>query len=330
VTDLERTTAALLTRCSFPPAGTEVTCGVSGGADSLALLVLAVEAGCAVTAVHVDHGSRPGSTEEATVVADAAARFGATFRGERVAVAPGPNFEARARRARYGVLPPDVLTGHTADDQAETVLLNLLRGAGLDGLAAMRRGSRRPILSLRRSETESLCRSLGLDPVVDPTNADPSFRRNRVRHEVLPLLDDVAARDVVPLLTRLADHAREASDHLVDEAARLDVCDARMLTAAPPAVARVAVREWLRTCSEDRHPPDAATVDRVLRVAGNASAATDVGGGWRVGRSAGRLRLERTAGPVPQPSAAPSGSAACAEDGRTAENGPVVAPEREA
>jgi tRNA(Ile)-lysidine synthase len=285
---------ALLARCAFPEAGTAVTCAVSGGADSLALLVLATEAGCAVTAVHVDHGARAGSAEEAQVVAAAAARFGASFRGERVVVAPGPNFEARARAARYGVLPAGVLTGHTADDQAETVLLNLLRGAGIDGLAGMRRDGRRPILGLRRSETEALCRSLGLDPVVDPTNDDPSFRRNRVRHEVLPLLDDVAARDIVPLVARLADHAREVSDHLREEAALVDVHDARALSTTPPAVARVAVREWLRSCSDDRHPPDAATVDRVLRVADLASTATDVGGGWRVARTAGQLRLERS------------------------------------
>lgn len=292
--DPDGAVGALLARCAFPEPGTAVTCAVSGGADSLALLVLAVEAGCAVTAVHVDHGTRPGSAEEAQVVAAAAARFGATFRGERVVVAAGPNFEARARAARYAVLPPGVLTGHTADDQAETVVLNLLRGAGIDGLAGMRRDGRRPILGLRRSETEAWCRSLGLDPVVDPTNADPAFRRNRVRHEVLPLLGDVAARDVVPLVVRLADHAREVSDHLLEEAALVDVRDARALSAAAPAVARVAVREWLRSCSEDQHPPDAATVDRVLRVADKASAATDVGGGWRVARRTGRLRLERT------------------------------------
>src|SRR5205085_8899120 len=128
---VESLTAALLGRCVFPGAGTVVTCAVSGGADSLALLVLAVGAGCEVTAVHVDHGLREGSAAEADLVRAAAARFGAGFVAERVMVAPGANLEARARAARYGVLPADVLTGHTADDQAETVLLNLLRGAGL-------------------------------------------------------------------------------------------------------------------------------------------------------------------------------------------------------
>src|SRR4051794_34724120 len=138
--------ADLLPRCAFPGAGTAVTCAVSGGADSLALLALATAAGLQVTAVHVDHGLRPGSAMEAEVVAQSAKAFGARFRSERADVAPGPNLEARARAARYAVLPAGVFTGHTADDQAETVLLNLLRGAGLDGLAGIRRDGRRPLL----------------------------------------------------------------------------------------------------------------------------------------------------------------------------------------
>ncbi|HEY5110018.1 MAG TPA: ATP-binding protein, partial [Acidimicrobiales bacterium] len=129
--------AGLLARCTFPPPGDPLVCGVSGGPDSLALLVLATAAGCRVTAVHVDHGLRTGSADEAGVVAEVAARFGAGFRSERVVVADGPNLEARARAARHAVLPEGTLLGHTADDQAETMLLNLLRGAGLDGLAAM-------------------------------------------------------------------------------------------------------------------------------------------------------------------------------------------------
>ncbi|MEI7547405.1 MAG: tRNA lysidine(34) synthetase, partial [Actinomycetota bacterium] len=134
----------MLTRCTFPPAGETVTCAVSGGADSTALLALAVAAGLHVTAVHVDHGLRPGSAAEAEVVRATATRLGATFRAERVELVDGPNLEERAREARMAVLPADVLTGHTADDQAETVLVNLLRGAGTRGLSAMRPGPRRP------------------------------------------------------------------------------------------------------------------------------------------------------------------------------------------
>jgi tRNA(Ile)-lysidine synthase len=285
---------ALLARCAFPPAGTAVTCAVSGGADSLALLALAVRAGCRVTAVHVDHGLRPGSAGEADVVRAAAARFGAGFVAARADVAPGPNLEARARAARYAVLPAGVLTGHTADDQAETALLHLLRGCGLDGLAALAGDPTRPLLGLRRTETRALGAALHLVPVDDPSNADPTFVRNRVRHEVLPLLADVAGRDVVPLLGRLAAHAREAVSHLDADvaAAGLDPTDARALAAAPPALAHRALRAWLAEIHPEGQPPEAAAVARVLAVARNEAVATEVAGGWRVARSGGRLRRE--------------------------------------
>lgn len=279
--------ASLLARCTFPPAGTAVTCAVSGGADSLALLVLATAAGLDVTAVHVDHGLRPQS--EATLVRAAAATLGARFTSHTVDVVPGPNLEARARAARYAVLPPDVLTGHTADDQAETVLLNLLRGAGLDGLAGMRR-ERHPILDLRRHETEAVCRAQGFDPFTDPTNADPVHRRNRVRAEVIPLLNDIAGRDVTAILARQAGILRDEADVLDVLAAGLDPTDAVALTKTPPAIARRAVRRWL-TDGQD-HPPDAATVERVLAVAHGMATGTDVGAGRRVARTRNVLRLE--------------------------------------
>lgn len=283
----------LLARCRFPDPGTPVVCAVSGGADSLALLVLAVEAGCEVTAIHVDHGLRPGSDAEAEVVAAAARRFGAAFEARRAEVADGPNLEARARAARYAVLPEGALLGHTADDHAETILLNLLRGAGLDGLAAFRPDDpRRPLLALRRHETAALCAHLGLEPVADPSNADPRFRRNRVRAELVSLMSDIAGRDVVPVLTRQAAHLREVADLLAWEAESCDPTDARALAAAEPAIARVALRAWLRAADGERHPPDAATVERVLEVARGERRATEVGAGRRVTRSQGRLRLE--------------------------------------
>lgn len=282
-------TAALLARTSFPAAGSSVTCAVSGGADSLALLALSVAAGCIVTAVHVDHGLRPGSAAEAERVADAATRLGAGFRAERVVVEAGPNLEARARAARYGVLPPSSLTGHTADDQAETVLLNLLRGAGLDGLSGFH-PDRRPIRRLRRTETAGLCDALGLVPLADPSNDDPAFRRNRVRHELLPLLDVIAERDVVAVLARQADLLRADAELLDRLAALLDPTDVAALAAAPEALARRAVRTWLRTGAE-RHPPDAATVERVLAVVRGEARSTEVGGGRSVRRGAGRLHL---------------------------------------
>ncbi|MGH9097257.1 MAG: ATP-binding protein, partial [Acidimicrobiales bacterium] len=87
---------SILDRCTFPPPGSALTCGVSGGADSLALLALATRAGCQVTAVHVDHGLRPVSVAEADVVARAADRFGAAFTSVRLGLVDGPNLEARA------------------------------------------------------------------------------------------------------------------------------------------------------------------------------------------------------------------------------------------
>jgi tRNA(Ile)-lysidine synthase len=278
--------SGLLERCTFPPAGTPVACAVSGGADSLALLVLASTAGCDVTAMHVDHGLRPGSAEESDVVEAAARRFGVHFLRTRASVAAGPNLEARARAARYAVLPDGVLTGHTADDQAETVLINLLRGAGLDGLAAMS-PDRHPLLGLRRWETRELCRQVGLEPVHDPTNDDPAHLRNRVRHELLPLLDALAGRDVGAVLARQAGLLGEDAALLDELAAALDPTDARQVVAAPAPLARRALRRWLA----DPYPPDAAAIDRVLAVACGHVVACQLPGGRRVARSAGRLRV---------------------------------------
>ncbi|MGO9456271.1 MAG: hypoxanthine phosphoribosyltransferase [Acidimicrobiales bacterium] len=291
---------AALGRCTFPAPGTELVCAVSGGPDSLALLVLAAAAGLAVTAVHVDHGLRPGSSAEAGVVAAAARRFGAGFVAERVEVCDGPNLEARARAARFAVLPAGAATGHTMDDQAETVLLNLLRGTGLDGLAAMAPGPTHPLLGLRRAETRAVCWSVGLEWVDDPSNADPRHRRNRVRAELLPLCESIARRDPVPLLARLAAVAGDEGSHL-DALAALavpDPSDARLLAAAPVPIARRAVRGWLRRSagvpagrSSCDHPPSLADVERVLAVAGGRAVATEVSGGRRVRRSAGRLAV---------------------------------------
>jgi tRNA(Ile)-lysidine synthase len=290
VTDvaLVEAAASLLPRCSFPPPGTEVVCAVSGGADSLALLALAAAAGCSPTAVHVDHGLRPGSDREFDLVQAAASAVGVPARSVRVELTDGPNLEARARTARYAALPGGVLTGHTADDQAETVLVNLLRGSGIDGLAGMRASTQRPLLGLRRHETGELCRTLGFAVVDDPSNLDPRFVRNRVRHEVLPLLQDVSGRDLVPVLIRQAALLADEADLLDELAAALDPTDARALTAAPVPLARRSVRRWL---SVDGLPPDGAAVQRVLDVAAGRALACEVGGGRRVARSGQRLRL---------------------------------------
>jgi tRNA(Ile)-lysidine synthase len=284
--------ADLLSRCTFPAAGTDVALAVSGGCDSLALLVLSSAAGCKATAYHVDHGLRPDSAGEADVVAEAATKFGVGFVPLEVTVDAGPNLEARARVARYGALPPEVATGHTADDQAETILINLLRGAGPDGLAGMRAGPRHPLLGLRRAETRELCAELGLTVVEDPSNNDRSYLRNQLRHELLPQLCDIASRDLVPLLCRQAGHFAAESDFLEALAEAIDPTNAKMLAAAPPVLARRAVRRWLRAEDAEDHPPGTAAVERVLAVARRERLACEVGGGRRVRRAAGRLLID--------------------------------------
>lgn len=295
----------VLARCNFPGPGEPAPCAVSGGPDSIALLALAVAAGCRAHAVHVDHGLRPSSSAEADVVRDAARALGATFETVTVVVAPGPDLEARARRARYEALPTGALVGHTADDQAETLLLNLMRGSGLDGLAAMRSGPaglrdvRRPILDLRRSETAAVAAALGLRTVSDESNQDMRFRRNRVRCELLPMLAEVSGRDPVPVLARTARLLAQEADVLAELASRLDATDVRALRAAPAPLARRALRSWLREGQgAEKHPPSAAETERVWQVVQGAAKACELSGGRRVSRSKGRLAVSA---PVPAP-----------------------------
>jgi tRNA(Ile)-lysidine synthase len=274
-------------------------------------MLLARSAGLVVEVIHVDHGLRPGSSSDATTVATAAAALGLGVDVRKVVVAPGPNLEARARAARYAVLPPGVLVGHTADDQAETALLNLLRGAGIDGLAAMARrdppgGVRRPLLGLRRSDTEALCGVAGWHPVRDHTNDDLRFRRNHVRLRLVPLMSEVAGRDVVPVMARQAALLADEAALLDSLAEALDATDARALAAAPVPLARRAVRRWLRQSSDnERHPPSAAEVDRVLKVAEGTVVGCELSGGRRVRRSGGRLRVEPPVAPAWQPHRSP-------------------------
>jgi tRNA(Ile)-lysidine synthase len=228
-------------------------------------------------------------------VAAAARRFGAGMRSVGVDVPAGANLEERARLARYAVLPPHVLTGHTADDQAETVLLALLRGSGLDGLSGMRRDGRRPLLALRRAETLAVCRAEGIDPLVDPSNADPAYRRNRVRAELLPLASAIAQRDVTPLLARTASILRQDADLLDELASVLDPTDVAVMRAAAPPLARRALRRWLAREGDGR-PPDAATVERAMAVVGGQVRACEVAGVGRLARTGGRLRVEALRG----------------------------------
>ena len=288
---------SLLARCNFPQENTVVDCAVSGGPDSLTLLILAVHQGLDVTAWHVDHGLREGSSAEGEKVTEAAARLGAKSNLVTVSVTDGPNLEARARDARREALPKDVLTGHTADDQAETVLLNLLRGAGLPGTAGIGEPHRRPLLGIRREETLWLCSHLGFEPIRDPMNEDPRFTRSRVRHEVIPLLSEVFGRDPVPLLTRHSDHAREANELLNDLIKDIDPTDTRSLSKSPEPIVRLVIHRWL-TESRQGIAPESAAVERVLAVVNHEARATDVGDGDRVERSNGKLRFSSASNPI--------------------------------
>ena len=281
---------SLLTRCAFPAAGTAVACGLSGGPDSAALVALASAAGLEVTAWHIDHGLRPSAGADAQAARVIAARLEAGFELRRVRVDPGPNLEARARAARYGALPDDVLVGHTADDRAETVLFNVGRGGGLAGAAAPHAGVGRPLLGLRRFETHALCEQLGLPTVHDPMNDDLSFARVAIRNEVMPALAQALGRDPVPLLNRHADLASQALEVIGELAAGLDPASAAALVAAPRAVAAEALRRWIAGAVGSA--PTAASIDRVLDVAAGRRIATEITGGHRVARTAGRLRIE--------------------------------------
>ena len=279
--------SGLMARSNFP-LDARLHCAVSGGTDSLALLLLACRTETPVTAWHIDHSLRHDSSREADFVAEIATDLGAQFESRTVRVEHGANLEARARTARYGALPAEVLTGHTADDQAETVLINLLRGSGTAGLAGMRR-NRRPLLRLRRQETRALCDELDLAPLRDPMNDDDRFQRVRVRHELIGLLGDIAKRDVVEVLVRQADVMRDDDDLLEELAAMIDVGDAKALATAPVALARRAVRQWLA----NPLPPDAATVERVLAVARGDATACEIGNGREVRRSHQRLGIRQ-------------------------------------
>ncbi|GAB3989852.1 tRNA lysidine(34) synthetase TilS [Nocardioides marmoraquaticus] len=237
----------------------------SGGADSLALLAGAVTSrrfGRVVGAV-VDHGLQQDSAEHtARVVAQMAALGVDETASIRVTVDPGPQgIEAGAREARYAALAQlaqhfradTVLLGHTLDDQAETVLLGLTRGSGGRSLAGMRhRFDRdgvlfeRPLLGLTRAQTEAACTAQDLDWWTDPHNTDPRFVRSRIRHDVMPLLEQSLGPGVAAALARTATSVREDVDALDDQAddwlanhPDLPVADLRPL---PPAVRRRVVR----------------------------------------------------------------------------------------
>lgn len=208
------------------PEGGLVLVALSGGADSLALAAAtafeAPRANLRAGAVIVDHGLQPNSATVAERAAEHARQLGLSpVRIERVRVLPAGNGpEAAARQARYAALESVrietgaicVLLGHTRDDQAETVLLGLARGAGptsLSGMARISAGYVRPLLGLPRSTTAQACRDEGLDAWHDPHNDDERYTRVRVRHDALPALERSLGPGVAEALSRTAEQMAE-------------------------------------------------------------------------------------------------------------------------
>ena len=205
---------------------------VSGGTDSTALCLIASELreefGLVLHVAHFDHRARPrAAAADAAFVAELANHIGATLRVGR-ADAP-PKNEDDARNARYEFLrrtarelaATAIATGHTRDDQAETVLLHITRGSGLTGLAGMRPerdGIVRPLLALGRADTVAVCAAAKITPREDPTNRSLRFARNRIRHRVLPELAKLNP-DITSAVARLAEAAATVADISADHAA---------------------------------------------------------------------------------------------------------------
>jgi tRNA(Ile)-lysidine synthase len=296
------------------PPGSTVLVACSGGPDSLALAAalafVGPRAGWRSGAVVVDHQLQPGSSEVA-VRAAAQCRDLGLDPVEVVAVdvtaVGGP--EGAARTARYAALTAAserhaaaaLLLGHTMDDQAETVLLGLARGSGARSLAGMadRRGLlRRPFLGARRTATVHACDVLGLRPWQDPTNGPDvdGPLRSRLRHEVLPVLEDVLGPGVVPALARTADQLREDANVLDTLAGQAtEGLDVDALADLPTALRR----RVLRTALLDAGVPGGslarthlAAVDALV-TDWHGQAGLDLPGGIHVVRRCGRLTVAR-------------------------------------
>lgn len=313
-----RVRTAVRTACSTLPEGTVVLVACSGGPDSMALA-----AACAFTAprqglrcglVTVDHGLQDGSALRADTVADWAR--GAGFdpvEVQKVTVGREGGPEAAARRSRYAALETvrsqheaaAVLLGHTRDDQAETVLLALSRGAGPHGLSGMprRRGHLvRPLLELSRADTEAACHEQDLPVWNDPHNGDDAYARARVR-KAMPLLTERLGEKLVANLARTATLVAQDNEaletvatSLLDEASRGDEIETSPLMVAPKALRTRVLRRWLLergARAEDLSSAHIAAVEAMV-VAWRGQRPTQVPGGLSVARRDDRLAAMST------------------------------------
>jgi tRNA(Ile)-lysidine synthase len=308
--------ATVRRRRLFEP-GDVVLAAASAGPDSTALVAALAalrDAGAVakVLALHVDHGLRPGGAEDAACAAAACARLAVPFETVRVRVGPG-NVQAEARRARYAALraaaarlgATRIATGHTRTDQAETVLLALVRGAGARGLSGIppRRGPFvRPLVDRSRAEGIAWLASIGLSWRDDPTNATPRFARNRLRLVLWPRLVELAP-SAERAIARAADLARADERALARLARALPraggALDVAALRGAPLAVRRRAVRRLWREAT-GRASLDARHVEAVLAlVRRERPGRAALPGGLEARCRYGRLELAR-----PPPAAA--------------------------
>jgi tRNA(Ile)-lysidine synthase len=252
--------------------GETVLAAVSGGADSVALLHLLVGLAEAwrlrLHVLHVDHQLRIDSSRDADFVRELGTRLGVPVDVATVTVDSRGSLEAEARAVRYAALEAGaarvgahrVALGHTADDQAETVLMRFLEGAGVRGLAGIppvRGPFIRPLIDLHRAALQAELRRTALPWVEDPTNRDPKFLRNRIRHELLPLLADSYSPQIARTLTRVSALARDtvaALDRTAEiELERLGAFGAGGVTLPLPslrALPRQVAAEVLRRAAE--------------------------------------------------------------------------------
>jgi tRNA(Ile)-lysidine synthase len=313
VREVRRAVRAALAALPAPYRDATLLVACSGGADSLALAAaaVAVRGEGAVHAAVVDHGLQDGSAERAAATAELLEGLGISATVRRVEVAGKGGVEAAARRARYAALDaarphPDapVLLGHTLDDQAETVLLGLGRGSGARSLAGMREWDApwcRPLLGLRRAVTRAACAAAGLPVWDDPHNVDPRFTRVRLRHEVLPLLEDVLAGGVAEALARTARQLREDGDALDAVAADLlgrahdpePGAGLRLapLDGVPAALRRRVLRAWLATADVTALTDEHLRAADVLAAGGPDRGGVALPGGLELVRARGRLFL---------------------------------------
>jgi tRNA(Ile)-lysidine synthase len=290
---------------------------VSGGADSVCLLDVAVRLGAQVSALHVNHGLRAEADADEAYCRELCDRLGVPLLVERVELGteePG-NLHARARELRYELAERhaegDFATGHTASDQAETVLYRLATSPGrraLFGMAARRGQLVRPLLEATRAETRAWCEERGIEWREDVSNVDPRFARTRVRHDLLPALRSLspaAERNIVETSRLLHDEA-EVLERAVDETlAELggEALPLAALREQQPALARLVLRRAAESASGGARALSRAEADAILRLgAGGGSASLDLGDGLRAVAEYGTVRFVRGSdAPPPEP-----------------------------